>query len=141
MAASTVSSSDYSKLLVFPPATSSGPTDNNNNRLLSSMRFDEDAFERNYHMCRGGGRGHGYCVNRFMLGAAQQTHKTQELFEKELVDSVECMSYVGPGGDTNRCQHYIEGLHSILHHKQQNPTKTQNIISFFRKFRNQEIQT
>eukprot|EP00922_Rhytidocystis_sp_ex-Travisia-forbesii_P032145 GHVS01047827.1.p1 GENE.GHVS01047827.1~~GHVS01047827.1.p1 ORF type:complete len:140 (+),score=20.35 GHVS01047827.1:335-754(+) len=138
MASGTVPTSGYSKLLVSPTPTPSGPPV----KLLPSMRFDEDVFERSYHMCRGGGHDNGYCANRFVLGGqTHRYHNTQELFTKELVDAVECMSYLGPTpGDSNRCQHYIEGLHKILHHQPPNPTKTQKLKSFFGKFRSQEIQ-
>eukprot|EP00922_Rhytidocystis_sp_ex-Travisia-forbesii_P034744 GHVS01051590.1.p1 GENE.GHVS01051590.1~~GHVS01051590.1.p1 ORF type:complete len:139 (+),score=27.33 GHVS01051590.1:184-600(+) len=128
MAAVTVPSSEYSKLVVKPPPTSSGPDPS----TLQWMRFDEDFFERSYQMCRGAGHPHNYCARRLTLVDQRQRNTTQDLFEKELVDAVECMSTLV---DSNRCQHYLEGLHKTLHHQQPQPTKAENFMSFLRKFR------
>eukprot|EP00922_Rhytidocystis_sp_ex-Travisia-forbesii_P046448 GHVS01069236.1.p1 GENE.GHVS01069236.1~~GHVS01069236.1.p1 ORF type:complete len:139 (+),score=28.26 GHVS01069236.1:155-571(+) len=128
MAAATVPSSEYSKLLVLPPATSSGPEPS----TLPSMRFDEDFFERGYQMCRGAGHCHRYCARRLTLVEQRHRNTTQDLFEKELVDAVECMSALG---DSNKCQHHLEGLHRTLHHQRPTPTTAESFVSFLRKFR------
>eukprot|EP00922_Rhytidocystis_sp_ex-Travisia-forbesii_P034718 GHVS01051557.1.p1 GENE.GHVS01051557.1~~GHVS01051557.1.p1 ORF type:complete len:107 (+),score=14.61 GHVS01051557.1:116-436(+) len=94
------------------------------------MRFDEDFFERGYQMCRGAGHAHEYCARRPSLVVERHVNTTQDLFQKELVDAVECMSVMG---DSNKCQHYLEGLHRTLTHARPKQTKAESAGQFLRK--------
>lgn len=107
--AETIPYSGYSGLVWSPKPCLA----NASNDALPKMRFDGQHYLRSYLRCRGRGSSAEDC-SRTLPSDAHITPQNPlpVVYKKEIVDAIECMA---DNGDTQRCQHYLEGLHKKTH--------------------------